>query len=224
MKNFLARLSLALALGSLLAAINYPLSTSAQGTAFTYQGRLNDGGVPAGGNYDLKFTIYDALTGGSIVGTPLTNAPVAVSNGLFAVTLDFGAGAFDGSPRWLEIGVHTNGNGGFFTLSPRQALTAAPYAITAGGVTGPINGGLITAGTITGSQLANGAAAANLSASGQSGVPGGGVILSPGENSALVNAGYVRIGNIQESDVWQQRDNGTPPGVRAGHSAVWTGS
>jgi hypothetical protein len=55
----------------------------AQGTAFTYQGRLNDGGVPAGGNYDLKFTLYDGLTGGSIVGSPLTNAPVGVSNGLF---------------------------------------------------------------------------------------------------------------------------------------------
>src|SRR4051812_30376862 len=191
MKNFLARLSIALALGSLLAAIHYPLSTSAQGTAFTYQGRLNDGGAPAGGNYDLKFTIYDALTGGSIVGTPLTNAPVAVSNGLFTVTLDFGAGAFDGNPRWLEIGVHTNGNVGFFTLSPRQALTPAPYAITAGGVTGPINGGLITAGTITGSQLATGAAAANLSASGQSGGAWGGGIFFPGGKKGPVEAGYL---------------------------------
>jgi hypothetical protein len=69
---FLARLSLAAALAILLSTISYPLSTSAQGTAFTYQGRLNDGGVPAGGNYDLRFALYDALIGGSIVGTQLT--------------------------------------------------------------------------------------------------------------------------------------------------------
>src|SRR5207302_7067682 len=87
-----------------------------------------------------------------------------------------------------------------------------------------INGGLITAGTVTGSQLATGAAAANLNAAGQSGVPSGGVVLSPTNNSALVNAGYVRIGTIPESDVWQQRDNGTPPGARSGHTAVWTGT
>jgi len=29
----------------------------AQTTAFTYQGRLNDGANPASGNYDLRFTI-----------------------------------------------------------------------------------------------------------------------------------------------------------------------
>ena len=38
-----------------------PLSTVfAQGTAFMYQGRLNDGGNPANGNYDLRFAIYDS--------------------------------------------------------------------------------------------------------------------------------------------------------------------
>src|SRR5262245_46889686 len=74
----------------------------AQGTAFTYQGRLNDGGLPASGNYDLKFALYNALSGGSAVGSAQTNAPVGVSNGLFTVTLDFGAGAFPGADRWLE--------------------------------------------------------------------------------------------------------------------------
>jgi len=54
-----------------------------------------------------------------------------VSNGLFTVTLDFGAN-FPGANRWLEIGVRTNGGGAYTTLSPRQALTATPYAIMAG--------------------------------------------------------------------------------------------
>jgi hypothetical protein len=44
------------------------------------------------------------------------------------VTLDFG-NQFPGANRWLEIDVRTNGNGTFNTLSPRQAVTPAPYAI-----------------------------------------------------------------------------------------------
>ena len=52
----------------LLSMLAGRLSTAfAQGTAFTYQGRLNDGANPATGIYDLRFTIYDALTGGGAV-------------------------------------------------------------------------------------------------------------------------------------------------------------
>ena len=109
-------------------------------TAFTYQGRLFDGGIPANGLYDLQFTNYDAASGGTALAGFNTNA-VPVSNGLFTVNLDFGA-VFDGSMRWLEIAERTNGAGSFSTLAPRQALTAAPYAIyaasagTVGGIPG----------------------------------------------------------------------------------------
>ncbi len=43
----------------------------AQGTAFTYQGQLNDGAKSANGNYDLKFALFDALAGGNGVGGPI---------------------------------------------------------------------------------------------------------------------------------------------------------
>ncbi len=110
-------------LGSLLAAPG--------GTAFTYQGKLADGDNPASGIYDLRFTIYDALSGGTQVGSWLTNAVTGVTNGYFTVTLDFGP-VFEGSARWLEIGVRTNGSpGDFATLAPRQALTPSPYALYA---------------------------------------------------------------------------------------------
>jgi len=111
----------------------------AQGTAFTYQGRLNTVGGAASGSYDLTFTVYGStnLLDTSVAG-PLTNSAVAVSNGLFTVTLDFGGGVFSGDPRWLEIGVRTNGNGTFSTLSPRQALLPAPYAIAAGNLIGSL--------------------------------------------------------------------------------------
>ena len=115
-----------------LATLHAPLATAhAQGTAFTYQGRVTDNGAAANGSYDLQFTIYDALAGGSQMGGPLTSTATAVSNGLFTVTLDFGADVFNGSARWLDIGVRTNGPGAFTTLIPRNSITPTPYAIYA---------------------------------------------------------------------------------------------
>ena len=107
-------------------------SAQAQGTAFTYQGRLNSSGAAVSGNYDLRFTIFDSSGGATVVGEPLTNSVTGISNGLFAVTLDFGANVFTGPARWLEISARTNGPGSFTTLSPRQPLTPSPYAIYAG--------------------------------------------------------------------------------------------
>src|SRR5438477_4988511 len=138
-----------------LSTLNPQLSSAfAQGTAFTYEGRLSDNGAPANGSYDLEFTIYDALTGGSVVGGPIFNAPTAVSNGLFTVTLDFGTGVFTGPPRFLEIGVRTNGSDmDHTTLSPRQPITATPYAITAGNLTGSLQATQLN-GEIRSAQLA----------------------------------------------------------------------
>src|SRR5450755_966192 len=104
--------------------------TTAQGTAFTYQGRLNDGANPANGSYDLTFALFSVNSGAGQVGSALTNTATAVSNGLFTVTLDFG-NQFPGASRWLELSVCTNGAGSFITLNPRQPITATPYAITA---------------------------------------------------------------------------------------------
>lgn len=117
---------------TLLCAFNSPLSTAfAQGTAFTYQGQLQNDGSPANGSYDLTFTLYDVSNGGSSVSGPLTNSAVAVTNGLFTVIIDFGAPVWNGETNWLQIGVETNGAGPFTTLSPRQELTPTPYAIFA---------------------------------------------------------------------------------------------
>ncbi len=98
------------------------------GTGFTYQGQLTDGGSPAAGSFDFQFDLYDVEADGTLLGT-VTLEDVAVTDGLFTVTLDFGAGAFDGDARWLAISVRPGSETGDFTaLTPRQALTAAPYA------------------------------------------------------------------------------------------------
>jgi Chaperone of endosialidase len=102
----------------------------AQGTAFTYQGRLQNNGAPANGTYDLTFSLFNVSSGGSALAGPQNANAIVVSNGLFTVTLDFG-NQFSGANRWLEIGVQTNGGGSFSTLAPRQPITPAPYAITA---------------------------------------------------------------------------------------------
>lgn len=115
-----------------------PSALLAQGTAFTYQGSLNDGANRASGVYDLQFSIFDAGSGNSLVAGPVTNSAVAVSNGLFTAMLDFGPGVFTGPPRWLEISVRSNGIVSFSTLTPRQLFTPTPYAITASNLTGTL--------------------------------------------------------------------------------------
>ncbi len=105
-------------------------AVEAQGTAFTYQGRLTDDGGPAQGAYDLRLILYDAPVGGAQVGPILALEDVAVVNGLFTVSLDFGAGVFAGSGRWLEIAVRPGVSVGNHTsLSPRQELTPSPGAL-----------------------------------------------------------------------------------------------
>lgn len=99
-------------------------------TAFTYQGRLTDAGNPANGSYDLQLRLFDALSGGTQQGASVALENVAVANGIFTVQLDFGAAAFPGAARWLEIGVRPGtSTGAFTTLTPRQPITPTPYAM-----------------------------------------------------------------------------------------------
>jgi len=111
----------------------------AQSNAFSYQGNLSENGFPATGSYSLRFILYNAEFGGSQVGPTLTNEPVAVAAGLFTTTLDFGTAVLDGSPRWLEVAVRTNGSTAIHTaLAPRQPLSSAPYAFRAARLTGTL--------------------------------------------------------------------------------------
>jgi chitodextrinase len=101
------------------------------GSAFAYQGRLSEGGQPISGSYDFTFSLYDALTNGTQIGADVTHPGTAISNGMFTVNLDFGANAFTGDARWLQIAVRTNNDATFTPLSPRQLIGATPYALFA---------------------------------------------------------------------------------------------
>jgi len=120
-----------LALVSLLISCSESLHAAPLGTAFTYQGHLNDNGSPANGLYDFRCQLYDAVEFGALVSTTVTNSAVPVSNGLFVVNLDFGSAVFSGQERWLQNIVRTNNALNFTTLLPRQRVAPAPHAIYA---------------------------------------------------------------------------------------------
>ncbi|MBE0545997.1 MAG: tail fiber domain-containing protein [Verrucomicrobia bacterium] len=190
----------------LLLAMTTATPLPAQISAFTYQGRLNLNDAPADGIYDLRFTIYDALSGGGAAGGPLTNAAVDVNHGLFSVLLDFGAGVFNGEPRWLEINVRTNGGGAFTALSPRQLLTPTPYAIAAHSASNLL--GALPASQISGT-IPNASLPASPSFSGT-------VTANnfSGNGGGLTNVNAVALGGLNSSDFWRTTGNaGTTAGT-----------
>ena len=97
MKTKLHSFFLALAL---LAGVH---QAAAQGTAFTYQGQLQNNGSPASGTYDLTFAVFTDSNGVNQIGGTLTNTATGITNGLFTVVLDFGPGIFTGPPLWLQL-------------------------------------------------------------------------------------------------------------------------
>jgi len=111
-------------------------------TAFTYQGELNELGGAASGPVDMVFELFGQFDGGTPLATLVANGVELDANGRFSIDLDFG-NHYNGQERWLQITVEGE------TLSPRQPLMAAPYAMYAlngggGGVGGWIDKGALT--------------------------------------------------------------------------------
>ena len=164
---------------ALVLTLNYQSATvHAQGTAFTYQGQLQDNGGLANGLYDIRASLWSAASAGTMLSAYYTNSAVAVSNGLFTVLIDFGPGVFTGGTNWLQIGVRTNGGAGFTGLSPRQQVTPTPYAI-----------------------LAEGANAAGLSGT----IPP--AALSGVNGSGLTNVNAATLGGLGANNFWQLTGN-----------------
>ncbi len=142
----------ALAVALFALASNSSLAQTPQ-TAFTYQGKLMSSGSPANGPHDLRFTLFDAATGGTRVGNPVCVDNVGVSDGLFTVQIDFGQQFATTFPRFLQIdvradtGLNCANETGFVTLLPRQQLTPTPLASQANGAFAlyPTTGGTLPA-------------------------------------------------------------------------------
>lgn len=114
---------------AILFALQLSSAAIAQSTAFSYQGSLKDGGNLANGAFQLQFKLFDSLGGGGQIGSTITDVPVTISQGTFAVTLNFGSNALSGANRWLEIAVRRNSSESYVTLSPREQIASAPYSV-----------------------------------------------------------------------------------------------
>ena len=133
---------------------------AALSNAFTFQGALDDAGSPANGAYDFRFILYDDAVAGSQVGPISTINDLTVAGGIFTTLLDFGASAFSGDARWVEVQVRPGASAGSYTvLSPRQPVTATPYALYAKTI--PLFGQSFTGSATTGLQLNSTATSGN---------------------------------------------------------------
>jgi len=112
-----------------LAASSAPAQTPVT-NAFTYQFRLVLGGDPVNGLAEFEFSLWNAESGGVQIG-PSIFVEDDVIDGRYTTRLDFGPGTFNGDARWLEVTVASPPGSGFVTLTPRQPLTATPYAARA---------------------------------------------------------------------------------------------
>lgn len=189
-----------------LTLIGNILSAGAQGTAFTYQGKLNNGGSPANGLYDFRFRLASDALGNNLVGGPYLTNGILVTNGLFMTTLDFGAGVFNGSNYWLEVDVKTNLAGGYTALSPLQAILATPYAVfagTASNLSGTVSAGQLS-GTLPSGQLGGAYSSAVVLSNAANSFSGNGSGLSGVNASAL--------GGLNSSNFWQLTGNAVSAG------------
>ncbi|HVF56865.1 MAG TPA: tail fiber domain-containing protein [Pyrinomonadaceae bacterium] len=192
----------AIVLSTLLCLLCSANNALGQTTSFTYQGRLSDGSTPANGSYDMKFRLYDA--DGNPQGSPdsvtLDSPGVQVTNGVFTVQLDFGAGAFDGGARLLEISVRPHSadpnSPGYTTLSPRQQITSTPYAIRSN-----------TSATADTATTATNATTAT-TASGVSASAGNSVVTAINASSSSVTTAHVS-GDVELAPSAQQTTSST---------------
>lgn len=216
----------------LYAALAGCLTTAAlaQITAFSYQGRLTDGGAPANGLYDFTLSAHDALTSGNLAGSALIFADVPVTNGVFVLYPDFGAGVLTGQPRWLEVGVRIGASTGAYTpLNPRQPILATPLANVANTVlslpAGVVGGAQLAPGSITADKLAPSITTLGLA-------PSGALLTSFDENAThLTSNGYVKIPGLSTTvggwNVIPERNAQT--NLSTGYSmygpaSLWTGT
>ena len=127
--------------------LSEPQTGAQQTTAFSYQGRVQVGGVDANGPHTRIFSLFDGASGGQKIAHSITNLAM-VTNGFFSVNLDFGNGAFNGGASWLDLTISSGGTNQ--ALSSRIQILPVPYAQWA-----------TIAGTVTNSGIMNSQLAAS---------------------------------------------------------------
>ena len=199
-------------------------TASAQTTSFSYQGRLADAGQGATGTYQFQFKLFDAVSGGSQIGATVSDLTANVTNGSFAVQLDFGALAFNGSERYLEVSVRRSPADFYTLLTPRERIASAPYAVRSNSASN-FTGNL--AGDVTGTQDATvvnsvgGQSASNVAGS----VQATNAATSANTPNTIVkrdSTGKIIVGGVQFGDGTTLTS--ANPGALLGSANTWTGA
>jgi hypothetical protein len=121
------------------------LAQAPLGSAWTYQGVLTQNGDAVNQPADFRFSLWNAPVAGTQVGPTIVfdggagnQPPIDLDQGVFTTQLDFGFDVFNGNAIWLQIGVRAphdpTDTQSYTTLTPRQPLTAAPYALQTRGI------------------------------------------------------------------------------------------
>lgn len=208
---------------------------------FVYQGRLQQNGAPANGNFDLSFALFDAPADGNQVGATIDEPGYPVADGIFSLSLGF-PGAFTGTQLYLQVSVEGT------PMLPRQPVATTPVAqFSLSGTTGPAGGDLagsypnpsiafaavtnsrIAAGAVTNSKLADSAVSSSKIADGAvgaadiaNGAVGTSQIASDSVTRGKIAGGYsngaiaVTVGAHACNDY-----NISVPGVQAGDIPIF---
>jgi hypothetical protein len=175
---------------------------SLAGTGFTYQGQLKNANGLVNGVCAFQFSLWDAASAGAQVGSTQSIAAVNVIGGLFTVQLNgagqFGASAFNGLGRWVQVAVKCTGDPVYTTLSPRQPLTPTPYALaipglrteqnlTSPNIIGGADGNAVTSGVVGASLNGGGASSFFQSVTDDYGTVGGGRGNTAGNSSGTTS-------------------------------------
>ncbi|GDX98139.1 hypothetical protein LBMAG48_05430 [Phycisphaerae bacterium] len=110
----------------------FTLRATSASTGFTYQGKLDNGGTPATGSYDMRFQLTNGL-GGAAIASEYNVLSVPVTQGVFTVRIPIDPTTIYNSTidPYLQISVRPAGIGSYVTLSPAQRISQVPTAMAA---------------------------------------------------------------------------------------------
>jgi hypothetical protein len=142
------------AIGDVAPGVVQHVAQQTVASGISYQGRLTDaGGSSLDGTYAMRFVVYDDAVAGSALWDS-GNLNVAVDRGRFTVQLGVAQADFNGKALWLNIIIEGE------TLSPRQEILPAPYALSlrpgadiVGDAIGPTDAALASYTPATGTAL-----------------------------------------------------------------------
>jgi hypothetical protein len=219
MKNWIAVSIISTISGGLVVV---PARAQPVGTGFTYQGQVQMEGVPLNATADFEFRLFSASDGGAQMGQTLARDNITIENGLFNSILDFGAAAFDGQLRYLEVTIRSPaGAGAYVTLSPRQPITATPYAIRTRGIAVDSSANPnVGIGTNTpGAKLHVKGAEEGIRIDGPTGGAGCAAFLTFRDANGA-RTGFVGDGSIHDTNIFLASDTGSVTLFAGGQSAL----